>query len=161
MFDDRMSAPIDFRKRYRQYVHIYVYILPLSSRSSPHVVALFVSFRMPYYQLSIGNAFVPKRTYLFEPQRNIVFIGDARASSSIHEFKGCELNFNRARVCIRIRANPVMVRWKFWYFFFLYHEYREIWIGFPFLFCGLDRSGIGGYCRIGKLRDIYRTRQVV
>lgn len=138
-----------------------MYILPLSSRSSPHVVALFVSFRMPYYQLSIGNAFVPKRTYLFEPQRNIVFIGDARASSSIHEFKGCELNFNRARVCIRIRANPVMVRWKFWYFFFLYHEYREIWIGFAFLFCGLDRSGIRGYCRIGKLRDIYRTRQVV
>ena len=30
MFDDRMSAPIDFRKRYRQYVHIYVYIYPSS-----------------------------------------------------------------------------------------------------------------------------------
>lgn len=85
MFDDRMSAPIDFRKRYRPciciYIYTYTYILPpLSSRSSRR------SFRRTYYQLPIGNAFVqsgtPKRTYLFEPQRNIVFIGDSRASSS-------------------------------------------------------------------------------
>lgn len=31
MFDDRMSAPIDFRKRYRPYIYI---LPPLSSRSS-------------------------------------------------------------------------------------------------------------------------------
>lgn len=51
MFDDRMSAPIDFRKRYRPYVCIYI-LPPLSSRSARRS---FCFVRMPYYQLSIGT----------------------------------------------------------------------------------------------------------
>lgn len=124
MFDDRMSAPIDFRKRYRPCIYIYAYVYPSASVITI-VTSLFLS--CTYYQLPIGNAFVqsgtPKRTYLFEPQRNIIFIGGS--SSILVEFKGMRIKF-QSRVCARSIRIPRQscnnVRWNFDIFFF--------WIGF-------------------------------
>lgn len=67
MFDDRMSAPIDFRKRYRPHVYI---LPPLSSRSSRRS---FRFVRMPYYQLSIGTLLF-KALHIYSNRNAISFL---------------------------------------------------------------------------------------
>lgn len=146
MFDDRMSAPIDFRKRYRPCIYIYTYVYPLSSRSSRRSFCLV---RITNCQLeTLLFKAVPRSGHIYSNRNAISFLlGDRRASSS--SLKACELNFNRAcvRAAFEFRANPVITYVGILIFFF----FGSV----SFLSCGLDEW------ILPKLRDIYRTGQVV
>lgn len=112
-----------------------VYISFRLCHHDPHV-ALFVSYVCPITNCQLER-FCSKRY----PEADI-FIRTATqyrfywrwSSILVAEFKGCELNFNRA--CVQHSNSPRNGTLEFWYFFFFFYYDLD---RFPFLFCGLDK----------------------